>query len=260
MGAGRGVRALDRDDPLPLWAQLQRELTRRLGAGAFDAAFPGEVELQRTYQVSRHTVREALRRLREAGLLDTARGRSTRVRTPAIEQPLGSMYSLFRQVEAQGLHQRSDVLAQDLRTDEVAATALGLAPDAQLFHLERVRFAGGLPLAHDRLWLPAELGRPLLRTDFSHAALYDELATISGVRLTGGRERISAVVPNPRERALLSVPRGVACLSVVRTADRGGGPLEYRHSLVRGDRYALLTSWSPAGYRVGADPAEVGAS
>jgi GntR family transcriptional regulator len=235
---------------MPLWAQLHEELLRRLKAGAFTEQFPGEHELQRTYDVSRHTVREALRRMRETGLIDSSRGRSTSVRTTTIEQPLGSLYSLFREVEARGLAQRSTVLVKDLRTDHLAAAHLKRPADEELFYLERVRFADDQSLAHDKVWLPQDVGRHLMDSDFTHAALYDEMARRAGVRLDGGTERITAVVPNPQERSLLSVPRGTACFSIQRTGCRGRQPQEFRHSIVRADLYALLASWSPSGYQL----------
>jgi GntR family transcriptional regulator len=253
------TRALRRTAGLPLWQQLHQDLLRRIGAGDFDAGFPGEVELQHEYAVSRHTVREALRRLREAGFLDSHRGRSTRVRATPIEQPLGGLYSLFREVESQGLEQRSTVLALERCTDPETAAKLGLPPDAGLVHLERVRFAGDEPLAHDRVWLPASLAGPLLEVDFTHAALYDELARTAGTRPTGGRERICAVVATGREAELLGVRSGSACLDIERYGQVGDEPpIEYRHSIVRGDRYALLTSWSPRGHQLGARDLEPG--
>ena len=56
-GARRGTapRALDRASPLPLWAQLLSDLQRRLAAGAFTDAFPGELALVAEYAVSRQT-------------------------------------------------------------------------------------------------------------------------------------------------------------------------------------------------------------
>lgn len=258
MARAHAAKALDRGSPMPLWAQLHEDLLRRLRAGAFTEGFPGELELQQTYQVSRHTVREALRRVREAGLIDSARGRATRVRTVTIEQPLGSLYSLFREVEAQGMLQRSTVVAMDLRTDEFACAQLGRPASEPLFYLERVRFADDEPLAHDMVWLPAELGKPLLDADFSHVALYDELTRRSGVRPNGGSERIAAVLPSPAERSLLAVPRGVACFAIERRGCVRETPVEYRRSLVRADRYALLTRWTPQGYTVGASSAGTG--
>jgi GntR family transcriptional regulator len=252
MAATAGARALDRQSPMPLWAQLQGDLTRRLALGAFDQTFPGENELVETYAVSRHTVREALRRLRDAGVLQSARGRTTQVRR-GIEQPLGSLYSLFREVEARGMRQTSRVLALRTERDAAVAAALGQPPDAELFHLERLRLADGEPLAHDRLWLPADLAAPLLDADFSHSALYDQLAARCGVRLTGGRERITACAPDAATRALLDLPPGEACLRVERTGLTGDRTVEHRVTVVRGDRYAVIADWTAKGYSVAAD-------
>lgn len=245
------ARPLDRSSPLPLWAQLEQELTRRLAAGAFQAAFPGELELVEAYGVSRHTVREALRRLRDAGVLESSRGRVTQVRR-GIEQPLGTLYSLFREIEARGMRQTSEVLALRRDRDPEAATALGLPDDAPLVNLERLRLADDEPLAHDRVWLSADLAAPLLRADFTHSALYDELAARCGVRLTGGRERITACRPSVAVQKLLRLPRGQACLRVERTGMVGDRIVEHRITLVRGDRYAVIADWSAKGYSVGA--------
>ena len=49
--------ALDRHSPLPLWAQLETDLRRRIDAGEFaDGRFPTDLELTEGYDVSRHTV------------------------------------------------------------------------------------------------------------------------------------------------------------------------------------------------------------
>lgn len=238
---------------MPKWEQVHQDLLRRIGAGDFEDQFPGEHELSEAYNVSRHTVREALRRLRDAGFLDSSRGRVTRVRPRSIEQTLGGLYSLFRAVESQGHVQRSDVLDIGLTTNEHAAALMGLPPDAELFYLERLRRSDGEPLAHDKVWLPAEIGRPLLDADFTHAALYDELTRRSGVRPTGGSETVSAIVPSPQQRELLGIGPNVACFEIERLGQvRDHAPIEYRISLVRADRYSLTTAWTPKGYKIGA--------
>lgn len=66
-------------------------MRRRVADGEFDIAFPGEVALIGEYGVSHHTVREALRRMRESGQVIAERGRRPRVAAPAIVQPLGSL-------------------------------------------------------------------------------------------------------------------------------------------------------------------------
>lgn len=79
---------LDRSSPMPLWAQLHADLVQRISAGEFGEDFPGENALSTAYGVSRHTVREALRQLRQDKVLIAERGRATRLAdVPAIPQP-----------------------------------------------------------------------------------------------------------------------------------------------------------------------------
>jgi GntR family transcriptional regulator len=235
--------SLDRRDPLPLWAQLTAELRRRLEAGDFNERFPTDRELTEAYGVSRQTAREAVRRLGEQGLLERSRGRGTFLRTREFEQPLGTLYSLFRAIEAQGVEQRSIVRVLDIRTDADAAAHLGVPPDARLFYLERIRLAGDEPLALDRAWLPAEVAEPLLAVDFSRTALYDELARHCGIHLTGGQERLHPVVPDRALRQALRVRTGEAVFAIERLARAGARLIEFRSSFVRGGRYGFVVAW-----------------
>src|SRR6476646_7204171 len=233
------AQALDRSRTTPLWEQLLTDLRRRLDHDEFAVAFPGELALVAQYGVSRHTVREAVRRLREEGLVIAGRGRTPRRAEPTpIEQPLGELYSLFTAVEATGRVQRSVVRALDVRADGVVAARLGLEESTPLVYLERLRLAGGAPLALDRVWLPASIGEPLLSADFRRTGLYDQLAA-TGIRITGGEETVRAVVPSRAEHAVLGLTPPAAAFSVFCTGTSSGVPVEWRHTLVRADRFAL---------------------
>lgn len=235
-----GPAPLDRRAPVPLWTQLQADLHRRLEAGEFTGSFPGEHALAAQYAVSRQTVREALRRLRADGLVVAARGRAPRLADPPqFSQPLGALYSLFSSVEAGGLEQRSEVRRLEVTADGVVAARLGREESTPLVHLERLRFAGAEPLALDRVWLPADVAFPLLDADFSRTGLYDELVTRCGVRLQSGQEQIRALVATAAERSALRIGTDVALLAIDRTATHDGAPLEWRQTLVRGDRFAV---------------------
>ena len=240
------ARSLDRTSPVPLWAQLASELRGRLARGEFDRRFPTERELTEAYGVSRNTVREALRQLGHQGLLERQRGRGTTVRPRELEQLLGGPYSLHATLEAQGVDQSSQVRSLSLGCHPQAAAALGREPDAELVYLERLRLADQAPLAWDRSWLPAELARPLLHCDFARLGLYRQLRDRCGVELTGGEERIRPVVPSGPERALLGLGPGQAAFFVERLVRSGGRSVEYRQTLVRGDRFSFVSRWSEA--------------
>jgi GntR family transcriptional regulator len=245
-------RTLNRLAVEPLWAQLLTDLRRRLEHDEFPHAFPGELALVAEYGVSRHTVREAVRRLREEGLVIAGRGRTSRRAEPAeVEQPLGESFSLFSAVEATGRVQRSVVRTLDVRADGVVAARLGLEESTPLVHLERLRLADAEPLAVDRVWLPEQLAAPLLDVDFSRTALYTVYASRCGVHVTGGSERVRAVVPGPAERDLLAVPPDVAAFAIDRLGCAGERPVEWRQTLVRADRFGVTARFSAReGYRM----------
>lgn len=72
---------LDRHSPVPLYHQLERALLELIvGAEmAPDARFPSETELSARFGVTRPTVRQALERLVQVGVLRKERGRGTYV-------------------------------------------------------------------------------------------------------------------------------------------------------------------------------------
>ena len=66
---------------LPRYAQVASDLMERIAAGEYPigSLLPKEVDLSAKYGISRHTMREALRRLDEAGLVSRRRRAGTEV-------------------------------------------------------------------------------------------------------------------------------------------------------------------------------------
>lgn|SRR5690625_1855177 len=233
---------VDRQSFVPLWAQVHKDVESRIHGGEFDTEFPTEMDLVEQYKVSRHTIRQALRELRQTGMIDSGRGRSPRVtRNSEVTQPQGALYSLFASVEAQGHRQTSTVRFLEAQANETAASMLGLPESAPLIFLERVRFANDVPLAMDRAWLPARLAAPLLEADFTETSLYHELDARCGIRLTSGRERIRAVLPTDKESELLQIDGETAVLGIERFGEHNGQTIEWRQTVVRGDRFSLIS-------------------
>ncbi len=238
------VGVLDRNADQPLWAQLEGDLRRRLEHGDFDDRFPTDHELMRAYGVSRHTARHAIARLDADGLITRRRGVGSSVDRRRFEQSLGSLYSLFSVVEATGAIQRSYVLALTRTTDPEAAEQLGLGAATPLVHLARLRYADDEPLAIDRVWLPESLGTALLGVDFTHTALYDEIELATGQRPTSGWERISPIVPSIEDRERLGLGPEQAAFCLKRLACAGEQPIEWRVTVIRGDRFNFVADWT----------------
>lgn len=239
------MKPLDRASPMPLWAQLEAELMRRVDSGDFsDGVFPTDLELTNAYDVSRHTVREAVRRLNKNGLLTRERGRGTVVNRSEFEQTLGTLYSLFESVESSGVVQASEVLELGIVQDPAAAMHLELEGDAEMVLLSRLRLAAGDPLAVDRAWIPLTIGAGLLDVDWSHTALYDELQRSGSPVPNQGWERLTPVIPDPDDRKRLGLASSEAAFFLERLGSRDGTPIEWRTTIIRGDRYRFVTDWS----------------
>ena len=236
------ARRPDRTSPVPLWAQVSADLRRRCASGVFADGVPGEMALCVEYDVSRHTIREALRALRSEGIILSQRGRGSVVRT-GFSQNVGAVYSLFRSVEDQGAVQASEVLRLEATVHSPAARELGLPDEAPLVVLERIRRADGEPLAHDVSWLPLALAHPLLDADFGRTALYDELGRL-GIHVDAGSERMTAMIPEDRIASLLDLDACAATLFIERRATASGQPVEWRQTHVRGDRFTVETDWT----------------
>jgi GntR family transcriptional regulator len=128
--------------------------------------------------------------------------------------------------------------------DAVAAQHLEVDDDADLVLLARLRLAGGEPLAVDRAWLPAALAAPLLAVDWTHTALYAELAAAGAPVPNQGWERLTPVVPEPADRARLGLGENDAAFFLERLGCRDGAAVEWRTTIIRGDRYRFVTEWS----------------
>ncbi len=129
----------------------------------------------------------------------------------------------------------------------MAASHLEVAEDADLVLLARLRLAGGAPLAVDRAWMAHDIAAPLLDVDWAHTALYAELAKAGAPVPNQGWERLTPIVPTPADRSLLGLRKTDAAFFLERLGCRDGRPIEWRTTIIRGDRYRFVTDWSAGG-------------
>ncbi len=246
LSTATGPRRPDRSNPLPLWAQVCADLRRRIESAEFAHGFPGELTLTEEYEVSRHTMREALRVLRGEGVLRSQRGKPTVIEPTVYRQSLGTFSSLFDSVAAQGATPRSDVLRLATTINASVAADLGLLADTEFVVIERLRYADEQPIAHDVSWLPRDLAGGLLERDLSHAALYTELQSL-GIAIDGGAERVTAERAPRHIAGLLQLTADDPVLLLERRATAHGHPVEWRETHVRADRFSLEAEWTATG-------------
>lgn len=231
---------LDRSSPVPLYFQLATQLQAaiddgRLGAGD---AIENEVALAKRLGLSRPTARRAIQELVAKGLLVRRRGVGTQVASRMVHRRV-ELTSLHDDLERDGRAPTTTVL--DLQAevqDSRAAAALELAPGTPLLMLERLRSAGGEPLAVMRNWLPPRFG-DLTRDELETTGLYTLLRARGG-RPHVARQQIGARTTTAREARLLATRRSAPVLTMSRRAfDAGGAALELGEHCYRSDSYSV---------------------
>ena len=226
---------------LPLYRRIETDVRDRIRSGdlAPGAQLPTEIELMDTYEVSRATVRQALRELLAEGLIEIRRGLGTYVTQRRFEHTIGGFYSFSREIERHGLVPGTRVLGLGVEpADEAVALALGVGQGTPVVALRRLRLAGDDPLVVETSYLPAARFPGLERVDFGQVRLYDTLTNAYGCRPTRARETFEPVLVTADEAALLGQRRGEPALRVERVAfDQDDAPIEFCRSTVRGDRY-----------------------
>lgn len=200
-------------------------------------ALPSERELMQRHGVSRMTVREALSRLVDQGLVYRVHGAGTFVADPATISKSLHLTSFSEDIRARHMEPGSTMVgARRVPVPEDVARHLGLSTGRMVVHLERVRTADGVPMALENVWLPVELVDGDLDR-LGAGSVYDRLVA-AGAAPERAEQVISAGVLGEREAALLDVMPGSPTLVVSRTTyDLRGRPVERAESEYRGDRY-----------------------
>lgn len=233
---------VDRSSRTPLHVQLAQQLEAAITGGDLPVGsrLSNEVDLAEAYGLSRPTVRQAIARLVDQGLLVRKRGVGTQVVGTAgqVRRSL-ELTSLYDDLAATNRKPETEVLwLGPVGATADVATALQCEQGDRVLRIERLRRADGEPLAIMRNWLPTEV----LDTDAATLAangLY-ELLRAEGVRLKVAHQTISALPATAEQARLLGEQPGSPLLATTRiTYDDHGRAVEYGSHLFRASRYAF---------------------
>jgi len=120
------------------------------------------------------TLRQALRRLEDDGLLSQQPGRGTFVASPRATYRLDSLRGLAEDLRAQGRTVSTQILGQTLhRPPAWVAAHLG---SGRALRLERLRLLSGRPAVHQLSWVRLPVGAELRTADLSETSLYAAIA------------------------------------------------------------------------------------
>ena len=223
----------------PLYRQIEALLRAQIEAGKHPVgqALPPEQDLAATLNVSRATIRSAIRALTGDGLVKPTPGVGTlvvRTRAPARNSPL---LSLTEDPRLPDLSARARTLhaAMELPSPAVREK-LGLRHDERALHLVRMRDVAGAPFTLIHSHIPEWVG--LTPQDDFGGAIYDLIERSRTLHITHGADSVAARAATAEEAEHLRIAPGTPVLTIRRTSfvepDR---PVEYAEAAIRSDLY-----------------------
>ncbi len=225
----------------PLYFQVEEDLRKRIERGDFKPGdlLPSERELIEMYNVSRLTVRRAVEALVEQGLLVKKQGKGTFILSPRIHHRVGSLYSSSEEFLLNNYTVKTKVIeSKRMKPDKEICEKLQLkdCENAEIFYLERVRYANDIPAAYIKCYLPYEYVEGIESFDFSKHYLYKTLEDHFKLDLYEAYEIVEATKADERSAELLNLEIGAPVLLNQRTTYLVDGTIiEYEKVLYRSD-------------------------
>jgi GntR family transcriptional regulator len=203
-------------------------LTDAIEQGVYQpgSPLPSETDLAEQLEVSRATLREALRTLEDRQLIIRRHGRGTFVSQAPIVKDLHRNFGITAMIRAAGYHPATTgehVTSSPATRD--AADKLHLSPGDPVTILRRTRLADKRPVVTSTEILPARLFTPADAAALTHAhqSLYAYLYRHRGIAIYRGLAELTPVKATAELAAALDVPRGglLLCISQVDYDDTG---------------------------------------
>ena len=200
---------------------LARVMTQEIESGRYPVGgkIPTEAELQQRFDVSRHTVREALRALKGRGLVFARAGIGTVVRAKAPDTSFMHGAGTLEEVIQFGEATRMKVLeVKPVIVDEPLAQEIGARSGQELLRLSLLRHRPreALPAGWLLIYLRPEFGEVAGRVEAAREPVLRLVEKQYGVRIAEVVQRIvAATLSAPQARTLKSAA-GKAALHVTR--------------------------------------------
>lgn len=230
----------------PVWLAIASTLRSELGDGRYRAGdkLPTEAALADRFGVNRHTVRHAISKLVEEGLVRTRRGAGAFVADTPTDYPIGKRVRFHENLSAAGRKpERRELHREHRGATRGEAEVLEISPGAPVLATHGLSLADGQPIALYENVFPAGRLPDIDAALDLHQSVTKALAEVGVADYTRRSTRIVALRANATQALHLHLAEGDPLLRTTSlSVDQSGVPVEFGRTYFAGDRVTLTVN------------------
>jgi DNA-binding GntR family transcriptional regulator len=233
----------------PRYVEISKELWRRieLGQYAVGSDLPAEGALQAEFDVSRFTVREALRILEQAGVIGTRKGSGSRILSNHRISKFGFSADSFGEVLRYIAPTTVRFKEQRRPLPKALTELLALVDPEEWAWFTGVRcLVNGQKIAVSHMIVRREYASSVGEETLGvGSTVFEAICRDHSITLTAIQQTVEATTISPAEARRLSCESGVPGLRVIREFRAADFPFEYTVSVHPIDRFKFVISLHP---------------
>lgn len=236
---------IDSKSMVPRYFQIFEELYKEITEGSYNEGdkFPSDTELVKKYEVSRGTIREALKMLYQRGMLVRKQGKGSFITYNKIEQDAKRLMGFTELMKSHGKEPSAKILEITTKIPSSRIQRLlHLTEHDKIVKIERLRFGDNEPLIIERSYFNFDLFKDLMRFDLEKESIYLLLYNNTKIRLGEAKQSIEAIGAGQHESELLKVEPGTPLLFIKRRIKtKHGKYFQYSEDVYRSDKLNFST-------------------
>ncbi|WP_248796456.1 GntR family transcriptional regulator [Pseudomonas sp. MWU13-2105] len=206
----------------PLYAAVSELLIRDIASGKYkpSSTLPTEQEMTELYGVSRQTVRQALRVLRERGLISSHPGIGTIVRSSVSEsetfRAVNSTSDLLHFVDTTQMH---SISLRELKTSVELAKTLGCRSGQLMSEAGFLRYSPGaeLPMSYVLIYVHPMYAQAQVTPSVSNTPIFQRIEQLFNIKVHEIQQDVTATILDDDIAELLKTTPGEAALKITRS-------------------------------------------
>lgn len=237
---------IEKSSPEPLYIQVQNWIKEKIAAGEWKAKekLPSETDLAEMLDISRGTIKQAIKQLMNEGILMQIHGKGTFVIGEQLEYPLAER--LISVAETM-IENQKDFVTQLIGVERIPASKMHretfqLAENEEVYFLQRLRFFEDTPVVFLENYLPVRLFPALDRKDFESNTLFSIVENEYGISIEWGKRSFLAKGADDRTAKKLQIEKGTPITMLEQTTyTKNDMPIEYSRVWIRNDQIKLTS-------------------